>query len=73
MESSANGEFFMSMYNFMLNQSADTIFDSAKYSGEQFMTLTETQTAWYGAIVKWIIPGIVLLAGIAVFIRRRYL
>lgn len=73
MSYASNGDFLITMYNFMLGQENDTVLDSVKYTASQTMTMTDAQKTTATAVVLGVIPGIVLLIGIAVFIRRKNL
>ncbi|MBR5783298.1 MAG: GldG family protein [Clostridia bacterium] len=68
-----NGDFLMRVYDMMMQRESDTVLSAIKYTASQAMVLTEAQTTMINIIVMGVIPGIVLLIGVIVFIRRRYL
>lgn len=68
-----NGDFLLNVYNMMMQREGETVLDSVKYTASQTLVLTDAQKSTINIIVMGVIPGIVLLMGIFVFIRRRYL
>ncbi len=68
-----NGDFLMSVYDMMMQRKGETVLDAVKYTSSQSLILTDAQQTTINIVVMGVIPGIVLLLGIIVFIRRRYL
>lgn len=68
-----NGDFLINLYDLMMQRDGETILGAVKYQGAQALVLTEAQTTLINVVVMAVIPGIVLIVGIIVFIRRRYL
>lgn len=70
---SYNSKFLLSVYNMMMQQEDDTILEAVKHTSSQVMTLTDAQKTLVNVVTLGVIPGIVLLIGLIVCIRRRYL
>lgn len=68
-----NGDFLMNVYDMMMQREGDTVLDAVKYTASQSLVLTDAQKMVINIVVMGVIPGIVLILGIIVFIRRRYL
>ncbi len=68
-----NGDFLIKLYDLMMQRESDTVLSAVKYTASQTMVLTEAQSTLITVVVLGIIPGIVLILGVIVFIRRRYL
>lgn len=68
-----NGDFLIKLYDLMMQREGETVLSAVKYTATQALILTEGQKTFVNIIVMAVIPGIVLIAGIIVFIRRRYL
>ncbi len=68
-----NGDFLINLYDMMMQRESDTILSAVKYAASESLILTEGQKMFVNIIVMALIPGIVLIVGIIVFIRRRYL
>lgn len=73
MASADNGDFLIKLYDLMMQRESDTVLSAVKYSDSQTLVLTEAQSAMISVVVMGVIPGIVLILGIIIFIRRRYL
>ena len=70
---SGNGDFMMDLYAFMTGQDNDTVLDAVKYSSSQLMTLTDAQKRAAEITSLAVLPGLALLIGVVVIIRRRRL
>ncbi len=68
-----NGDFLMSVYDMMMQREGETVLDAVKYTASQTLVLTDAQKTLINVVVMGVIPGIVLILGVIVFIRRRYL
>ena len=68
-----NGDFLIKLYDQMMQRESETVLSAVKYASSQTLVLTEAQSTLIAVVVMGVIPGIVLIAGIIVFIRRRYL
>lgn len=68
-----NGDFLLKVYDLMMQRESETILDAVKYASSDTLVLTEAQSTTINIIVMGVIPGIVLIIGVIVFIRRRYL
>jgi hypothetical protein len=70
---SGTGEFLMSVYKVMVNEQDDTIVEAQKTQATTNMTLNSSTIQNMMIIVVIVIPGIFLILGLVVFIRRRFL
>ncbi|MBQ6947945.1 MAG: Gldg family protein [Clostridia bacterium] len=68
-----NGDFMLNVYDLMMQREGETVLDSVKYTAGQTMVLSDGQKTTINVVAMGVIPGIVLILGIIVFIRRRYL
>ncbi len=71
--SSGNGNFLLSTYNLMMQREGQTILNAMKSSSTKTTVVTQSNLDTMNVVVMGVIPGIVLLIGVFVFIRRRYL
>lgn len=72
-EYSGNDDFISTVYRMMIGEEDVEIYDAQKQSATPQMTLDDLTVRWTTILFIGIIPGIFLLIGIIVFIRRRYL
>lgn len=68
-----NGGFLYSVYQMMVNESESEIVGAAKTAASTSMTLDTAAVRWGSIIFIAVIPGIFLIIGLIVYIRRRYL
>ncbi len=68
-----NGDFLLNVYDLMMQREGETVLDAVKYTASQSLVLTDAQKMTVNIVVMGVIPGLVLILGIIVFIRRRYL
>lgn len=68
-----NGDFLLNLYDVMMQREGETVLDAVKYSANQTLVLTDAQKTTINVVIMGVIPGIILLLGVIVFIRRRYL
>ena len=70
MVSGGNSDLFMNSVNWMCDQQ-ETISIRAKTLDEQELTLTQSQSSFWSIVLLGIIPGVVIIMGIVVVIRRK--
>ncbi len=70
MVSGGNSDLFMNSVNWMCDQQ-ETISIRAKTLDEQGLTLTQSQSSFWSIVLLGIIPGVVIIMGIVVVIRRK--
>lgn len=70
MVSGANSDLFMNSVSWMCDQ-VETISIRAKSMDETGLTLTQSQSAFWRAVMLGVIPGAVILIGVVVVIRRK--
>ncbi|MDO5378506.1 MAG: Gldg family protein [Clostridia bacterium] len=70
MVSGANSDLFMNSLDWMCDQ-AETISIRAKSLDEAGLTLTQAQSSFWSAVMIGIIPGVLLIAGLAIVVRRK--
>ncbi len=70
---SGNVEMLMQLYKMMVDEKDDTILSAQKASSSSVATITSTQSDIMLAITVFIIPVIIIIIGLVVFIRRRFL
>lgn len=68
-----NGGFLYSVYQMMVNESESEIVGAAKTATSTAMTLDTAAVRWGSIVFIAVIPGIFLIIGLIVYIRRRYL
>lgn len=70
---SGNAEMFMQLYKIMVDEQDDTILAAQKASSSSVASITSTQSDIMLAVTVFVIPIIVIIIGLVVFIRRRFL
>ncbi len=70
MVSGANSDLFMNSLNWMCDR-AETISIRAKSLDESGLTLTQAQSSFWSIVLLGVIPGVVIVTGIVVVMRRK--
>ncbi len=73
MKYNGNSNFVYNIYKMMVNESEAEILGANKAAGSSSMTLSTATVRWASIIFIGVIPGIFLILGLIVYIRRRYL
>ncbi len=68
-----NGGFLYSVYQMMVDENESEIVGASKTASSTAMTLDTATVRWGSIVFIGIIPGIFLIIGLIVYIRRRYL
>ncbi len=69
----SNGEFIFTAYQMMVGENEETINGASKSIVQTAMSLTSEVVEMAAIVFMGVIPGIFLVIGLIVFIRRRYL
>lgn len=70
---SGNVELFMQLYKLMVDEQDDTILAAQKSSSSSVASITSTQSDIMLAVTVFIIPIVIIVIGLVIFIRRRFL
>lgn len=68
----SNGDFIINTFAY-LTDSADTLSIRAKVISAEAMSMTEKQVRVLSVILQYIMPLIILISGLVIWLRRRYL
>lgn len=70
MVSGGNSDLFMNSINWMCDQQ-ETISIRSKSLDEQGLTLTQSQSSFWSIVLLGVIPGAIIIIGIAIVVRRK--
>ncbi len=66
-----NGDFVLNVINYLSGSNTDTGIRAKQISPER-MTMTQEQILGYGFVLQYVIPLIILIAGLIIWLIRRY-
>lgn len=66
-----NGDFILNVVNYLCGSTADTGIRAKQISPER-MTMTQNQIIGYSFVLQYILPLIILIAGLVIWLIRRY-
>lgn len=67
-----NGDLMMNAFSYLADK-GDVLEIRAKVISPEKLTMTETQVKGWSTVLQYFIPGLILLIGLVVWLRRRYL
>ena len=68
-----NGEYFIQMYKLMVDEIDDVIYSARKSTSSPLATITSTEADMFLYITVFAVPVLIIIIGLVVFIRRRFL